>query len=86
MSAGWQLIDAAVRCLRASLKTAEFQKSNLARVHAVILRTNDNLVTLLSHYTSGKSEPSFPRLGEEQPDEPGSSQSPDADAAPGAES
>lgn len=79
---GWQCIDMGVRCFRAALKTPEFQKSSMGKVNAVIRRLTQTAVTLLSHYTSGRSGPSAPTPGDDV-DLAGSGMSPDADAMPG---
>jgi hypothetical protein len=78
------MIDMGIRCFRTALKTPEFQKSNMGKVNAVIRRLTQTAVTLLSHYTSGRSGPSAPSTGEDQATGGGGlGFSPDADAMPG---
>jgi len=84
MSPGWQMIDMGVRCFRLALKTPEFQQSKFGKVNAVFRELTKTAVTLLSHYTSGQTGPSTPRMGEDQPDEPGSP-AVDSDTAPEAD-
>ena len=87
MPAEWQLVDLGIRCFRTALKTQGMQGSDMAKVNAVIRRLASTATTLLSHYTGGSSQaPKTPRLGEEEMSDPGSLNSPDADAAPGLES
>ena len=84
MSPGWQMIDMGIRCFRLALKTPEFQQSKFGKVNAVFRELTKTAVTLLSHYTSGQTGPSSPRIGEDQLDEAGSS-SVDSDTAPEAD-
>jgi hypothetical protein len=79
---GWQMIDMGVRCFRAALKTPEFQKSSMGKVNAVIRELTNSAVTLLSHYTSGRSGVSSPRVGEDQSPAGGMGMSADADSMP----
>ena len=81
------MIDMGVRCFRMALKTPEFQKSNMGKVNAVIRRLTQTAVTLLSHYTSGRSGPSAPSTsGEDATGAAGMGTSPDADMMPETES
>jgi hypothetical protein len=88
MTAGWQMVDLATRFIRTALNTPEFQKSKMGKVNAVLSAWNARLETLIAHYTSGKSSlaVSSPAGVAEEPDgDEGSQNSPDADAAPAAE-
>jgi hypothetical protein len=89
MSAGWQMVDVAAKCIRTALKTSEFQDSKLAKVGAVLRGELSTLTRLLAHYISGKQGPSNMGGGsssaKDDDDAAGSALSSDSDAMPSAD-